>query len=378
MFENNQNIRCNFCVLSSQFENLKFNCEGRCNACSSAEILYKEFQKKQDREKDLFEKKIEQIKIENSNKEYDVIVGLSGGVDSCYVAHLASKKYQLRVLALHIDSGWNTELAIGNIERMITALNIDLRTIVIDWESIREVQRAFMLSGVLCQDIPQDHAYFASIYKFIIESQLKYFFSGVNFLTENISPAGWGHPYMDARHIKAIYQQFRRNHGINKFPFFSLFDLIENKQLRGRIDVLKPLDINNYNKQKAKLDLKNLYGWRDYGEKHSESQFTKFYQEIYLPKKFKINKEELHLSSLIVSEQITRQQAIKVLETPQEKSENNVLEFVGRKLEFTPEELMALLEKPGTKHNKFANNIALYSAVSNASKMFNYCKLLMR
>lgn len=361
--------RCVFCVLSNQFEGLKFNTRGRCNACVDAEARYIEHLREYKKKSNQFNQKIKQIKILNSNKKYDVVVGLSGGVDSCYVAHLAAKKYQLRILGLHVDSGWNTEVAISNIERIVTALDIDLHTIVIDWESLKEIQRAFMLSSVLCQDIPQDHAYFASIYNFMIKSKLKYFLSGVNFLTENISPPNWGHPYMDARHIKAIYKKFGRHHHLNEFPLFSLFDLIKNKQIKGLIDVLKPLDVNDYNKAAAKAELQKLYGWRDYGGKHSESQFTKFYQEVFLPKKFKVNKEELHLSSLIVSNQLTRQEAVKILEMQKENFESDALDFVARKLDFSTKELSTLINEPGAKHTDFDNSIKLYNTVSNAAKI---------
>ena len=257
---------------------------------------------------------VERIKSENADKEYDCIIGLSGGADSSYLA-LKIKELGLRPLVVHVDGGWNSELAVSNIEKIINYCGWDLETCVIDWPEMRDLQVSFLKSGIANQDVPQDHAFFAALYSYAVKNKIKYVLSGGNIATESIFPKSWHHSAMDARSLKSIHRKYG-SIKLKKFPtisfwrYYFYFPFIKNMK------VIRFLNFMPYNREIAIRELEEKIGWRNYGRKHGESIFTKFFQNYYLLQRFGYDKRKPHLSSMILAGEITRKDALRELEKP--------------------------------------------------------------
>jgi len=355
---------CSFCVMDSSFPELRFDVSGQCDACKRALALKDRVWIRGAEGKVRLERMVDILKTQGKRKPYDAIVGLSGGIDSAYLAHFAVRELGLRILAVHVDAGWNSVQAVRNIGRIVRALDLDLYTYVVEWSDIRDLQLSFLKAHVINQDIPQDHAFFSTLYRVGQKFRIDYFLSGVNFATENTAPRGYGPSYMDARHIHAIHSRF----GTKPFQAFSPMSLSEYlwlTRISKRPKQVKPLNLMDYDKEVARQILKREYGWEDYGPKHSESRWTKFYQEIYLPRKFGIDKRRIHLSSMIVAGSLTREEALKMLDkpmlTPQE--ERQQMKFVAKKLAISLDELENLIDAPGVDHQSYPNNKWLFEAL---------------
>lgn len=299
---------------------------------------------------------VDELRIAGRGGQYDAMIGLSGGVDSAYLAHLVVQKLGLRVLAVHVDGGWNSVHAVRNIELLVRKLDLDLHTFVVEWPEMRDIQLAFLRASVVNQDVPQDHAFFSTLYRTAMRYRISHFLSGVNFASESVTPPQWGHTYMDARHIRAIQRRF----GVGKlrdYPFMGLPEFMWHTRVTRRLAVHRPLNYFAYDKERAKIELEREYGWQNYGGKHHESRFTKFYQEIYLPRKFGFDKRRLHLASLVVSGQLTRAQALAELELPISTPEQvrRDVRFVAKKLQVTPDELERLIDLPPVDHLAYPN-----------------------
>jgi N-acetyl sugar amidotransferase len=310
----------------------------------------------------MLEEIFNKIKKEGRGKEYDCIIGLSGGVDSSYLAYLAVKN-GLRPLVVHIDCGWNSELAVKNIENIIKKLNLELHTFVVDWEEMKDLQRSFFKASVPDQDIPQDHAIFAALAMFAIQNNIRYLLSGQNYSTESINPQGWGHQAMDYRHLKSVHSKFGE-HRLKKYPHVTFFKRYIYLTTIKRIHVLNPLNLVDYRKDKVIEILQRELGWNYYGGKHYESRFTRFFQSYYLPHKFNIDKRRSHLSSLIISGQMTREEALLRMENPPyiENEIMNDIEYIAKKLDWSMEEFMEVINLPPQSHKLFPNNDKLFSA----------------
>lgn len=298
---------------------------------------------------------LQKVKAYGEGKRYDCIIGLSGGVDSSFVA-VKAVEWGLRPLAVHVDAGWNSELAVMNIEQICKRLGLDLVTHVVDWEVMQDMQLAFLRSNLANQDVPQDHAFFAALYGYAIKAGIKYIISGSNFATESILPQSWGYDAMDATHIKAIHARFgRRKWG--DFPVVSFFNLYFRYPLLLKMEVLRPLNYIPYNKEEAIRILERDYGWRYYGGKHYESRWTRFFQAYYLPHKFGYDKRKAHLSSLVVSGQISRDEALQELRKPlyDEKLLAEDKAFVAKKLGISLQELETLIAEPTRHYTEFPN-----------------------
>lgn len=348
---------CSVCVLDDSMAGTVFDASGQCSACTSA-MVRKPFEWHTGPEgRGMLDERIRRVIQDGKGKPYDCIIGLSGGLDSAYLALLLRRIYpDLRMLAIHVDGGWNSEPAVRNIESLVRGLDLDLRTNVIEWAEMQDLQRAFLRSGVLNQDIPQDHAFFASLYHTAAEYGIRWFLSGVNFSSECVNPT-WNFPAIDLRHLLDIHRRFGE-HPLRTFPKFTLAQLIVRKYILKSLNILDPLNYINYDRRVALQELRDSVGWRDYGEKHCESRWTKFYQEIYLPKKHGFDKRRMHYASLIVSGQLTRQEALKNLESPpcDPSRERHDIRYIAKKLEMGSSELEAIISAPPIDHFVYAHN----------------------
>jgi N-acetyl sugar amidotransferase len=301
---------------------------------------------------------IDAVKQYGSGRKYDCIIGLSGGVDSSFLAAKVAQ-WGLRPLVVHVDGGWNSELAVMNIEQICRRLDLDLVTHVVDWEEMREMQLSFLRSNLANQDVPQDHAFFAALYGYAEKSGIKYVMSGGNFATESILPASWGYDAMDATHLRSIRKIFG-SRPMGKFPVVGFFDYYVKYPFLLKMEVLRPLNFLPYSKQGAIEVLERDYGWRYYGGKHYESRWTRFFQAYYLPYKFGYDKRKAHFSSLIVSCQMTREQALEALSEP--LYDPQLLEddkrFICKKLRISMEEFERLMAEPARHFSEFPNHQA--------------------
>lgn len=363
---------CKFCVMDDGFFPLTFDGKGVCSVCRSAkDRVDLEWDKGVEGKRRLAKMALD-LKEQGKGLKYDVMIGLSGGIDSAYLAHYATKEMGLRVLAVHVDGGWNSVEAVRNIRRMVEKLDIDLYTHVVEWDEMRDLQLAFLKAGVFNQDIPQDHAFFSTLFRVADKFKINYFLSGVNLATENIGPKGSGPGYMDAKHIMAIHKKFGKR-PLSRYRIMPLWEYLWLTQIKRRPKVLKPLNLLDFNKDIAQELLKNKYGWEDYGAKHSESRWTKFYQEVYLPRKYDLDKRRLHLSSLIVSGSIKREQAMEILEVPitNSKDEFTQSRFISKKLNLSYQEFEQLMALPNICHMEYPNSKIFHDILMKIKRVFS-------
>ncbi len=347
---------CARCVMDTTDPNIMFDDEGVCSHCHYFQNNVVPNWFPDQRGEALLHDMIAQVKAHGKGKPYDSIIGISGGVDSSFLA-VKVAEWGLRALAVHVDAGWNSELAVKNIEQIINKTGLDLVTHVVDWEDMQELQLAFLRSNLANQDVPQDHAFFAALYRYAIKNDIKFVISGSNYATEGILPQSWGYDAMDARHLRAIHARFGTRK-LKDFPIVSFFDYHIYFPKIKKMTILRPLNYISYTKSAAIDYLERNYGWRYYGGKHYKSRWTHFFQAYYLPTKFGYDKRKAHLASLVVAREISRDEALKELDKPL-YTENELAEdkaFVAKKLGLTVEELDRLVTAPGTHYREFPNN----------------------
>lgn len=353
---------CANCVMDTSDVALTFDAAGLCSFCQRFDAVVRPNWFPNDEGKQRLTRLVEQIKAENRDREYDCIIGLSGGVDSSYAAYVARRSLGLRLLAVHVDGGWNSELAVRNIENIVKRLDIDLHTHVIDWEEMRDLQVAFLRSGVANQDVPQDHAFFAALYQFAVKNRIRWVLSGGNLATEWVLPESWGYNAMDLRHLKSIHGRFG-SIPLKTYPTCTFLEYyVLYPYLRG-MRVLRPLNFMPYTRSEALRTLEQELGYRYYGTKHGESRFTKFFQNYWLPTRFGYDKRRAHFSSLILSGQMTRAAALAELEKPIYVDANELAEdrqFIAKKLRLSEVELNGLLSMPLTDYQHYASNAWLF------------------
>lgn len=346
---------CKNCVLDDQsVPDIYFDRSGLCNYCNNFfEVISKEWFPNNVGEKKL-SKILERIRKEGKNKEYDCIIGLSGGIDSSYLT-LKAKDWNLRPLVVHVDAGWNSELAVSNIEKIINYTGFDLHTEVIDWDVMRRLQLAYLKSGLSNQDVPQDHIFFSTLYKYSIKHKINYSISGGNIATESILPNIWHGPAMDAISLKNVFKKFGTG-SLKKYQTISFFQYYIWYPFINRLTSIRPLNFMPYDKESARIELEKI-GFKNYYGKHGESIFTKFFQEYYLPIKFNIDKRKAHLSSLILSKQISREEAIKELQKPSYDKDriDETISYICKKLEISKDEFNDLLKIPNRKYEDYSN-----------------------
>lgn len=353
---------CSNCVMDTSDTQIVFDATGVCDHCIGFKRSVLPNWHPNDDGKAMFRRMIEQIKAAGEGKEFNCIMGMSGGLDSSYLLHLAVSEFGLRPLVFHVDGGWNTDIAVNNIQMLVEKLGLDLYTEVINWQEMRDFQLAFFKAGVPHLDIPQDHAFVATLYHFADKHNIKYILNGGNFATECVrNPKEWLYYGTDMAQLRDIQRQFGTR-PLKTYPFSSiLFHKVYLRYLRG-VRVVKPLNYLPYTKATAIKVLSETYGWRPYPQKHFESRFTRFYEGYWLPTRFGYDTRRVQYSSLILTGQMTREEALAKLEAPAYDTATIAedFEYIATKLGIGVAELRHYHEMPKKTYGDYKNQEWLF------------------
>ena len=356
--ENNKNYKiCSKTVMDTSDPEIKFDKEGISNYFWDFQNKIKPNWPYLHNGKEKLNKLINKIKSDGINKEFDCILGLSGGMDSSYMLHLAVNEYGLRPLVFHVDGGWNSDSAVSNINNLVDSLGVDLYTEVINWSEMRDFQLSMFKAGVPHLDIPQDMAFISVLYKFAEKYKIKHILNGGNISTESISaPVKILYWCNDLTQVKDILSKFGTV-SMRTYPFTSIYYHKIYLRYLKKIKVHKILNYIEYNKTKAENLLKTNYSWKPFSQKHFESRFTKFFEGYWLPKRFGWDMRRRQFSSLILSNQMTRENALKELEKLpyNEDKIKQDFKYIATKLGITPEELKNYLSSEKKYYYNYKN-----------------------
>jgi len=368
---------CTNCVMDTTDPGITFDDRGVCDQCNAFYQHVIPNWHTDERGWQALQAIVAKIKAAGKGKDFDCIMGMSGGVDSSYLTYIAKEKLGLRPLVFHVDAGWNSQAAVNNIEQLVDRLGLDLYTEVIDWEEMRDLQLAFFKSGLPHIDLPQDHAFFATMYKFATKHRIKYILTGANFSTECIrNPLEWFYYGTDLVQIMDVHGQF----GTRPLKNFPLSGILRHKiyltYFKG-MRVVRPLDYVPYVKDEAIQFLVKEFGWQTYPQKHFESRFTKFFEGYWLPTKFGFDTRRVQFSSLIVTKQMTREQALEKLKQPSYDKATIAqdFEYVATKLGISIGELQGYLNAPNKSYRDYKSQLKLFLV---GAKVMNWLGLERR
>ena len=354
---------CSNCVMDTSDSKITFDEKGVCDHCNTyfTDILPKWHT--DDKGHRALEEIIAKIKKEGEGKDFDCLMGMSGGIDSSYLLYVMKEKYGLRPLVFHVDAGWNSQIAVNNIERLVDGLGLDLYTEVINWEEIKDLQLAFFKSGVSHVDTPQDHSFFATMYKFASKHKIKHILTGGNYSTECVrNPLEWMYYQSDSIQLKDIYKK----HGTGELKDYPISNILWHKvylpYIKG-IKLIRPLDFVPYNKDEAMQLLVDKFGYQKYPQKHFESRFTRFYEGYWLPLKFGFDTRKVQYSSLILTDQMTREEALESLSKPayDPKTIKQDFEYIATKLGISVEELQSYMDAPNKTYKDYKSQDSIYN-----------------
>jgi N-acetyl sugar amidotransferase len=347
---------------------IEFFNDGRCTCCRHYDEVSVKDLHSDDAGNAALLNLVKEIKAKGQGREYDCLIGVSGGVDSSYVAYLVAKQFKLRTLAIHLDNGWNSELAVANVEQLVRRLGIDLITHVLDWNEFKDIQKSFIKSGISNIEIPTDHAIWAILLKTASKMNIPFVIAGNNVVTESIMPISWLYGSKDSVLIKGIHKRFGSKK-MKTYPNLSTFDYVYYLIIKG-IRWVPILNYINFNKSEAKKFLIDELGWRDYGGKHYESIFTRFFHSSYLIDRFGFDLRKSYLSALICSGQMNRADAIHELTFPPASSEilKRDLEYVLKKLNITENEYNIIMSEPTKTYRDYPNSELLWKRFSSFVK----------
>ena len=353
---------CTNCVMDTTDSKIVFDENGVCDHCNDFYNNVKPNWHTDAKGRADLEVIVKKIKQDGEGRDFDCIMGMSGGADSSYLLHMAVKEFGLRPLVFHVDGGWNSDTAVHNINVMIDKLGLDLFTEVINWEEMKDFQLTFLKSGLPNIDIPQDHAFVATLYDFAAKYNIKYIGNGGNISTECVrNPLEWIYYGTDMTLIKDLRKQFSQN-PMKTYPFSSVLRHKFYLRYIKKVQVVKPLNYFPYIKTEAVKFLEDEYNWKAPEQKHFESRFTKFYEGYWLPKKFGYDTRKVQLSSLILTEQMDRDEALTVLKEPAITDEDakHDFEYVATKLGISVDELKIYFNQPNKTHKDYKNQESMF------------------
>jgi N-acetyl sugar amidotransferase len=363
---------CKNCVMDSSDSKITFDDNGVCDHCVTFKNFIQPFWHTDERGKMKLEELIKKIKKEGQGKDFDCMMGMSGGIDSSYLLYKMVTEFGLRPLVFHVDAGWNSQIAVNNIERLVDGLGLDLYTQVINWEEIKDLQLAFFKSGVPHIDVPQDHAFFATMYKFASKYKIKTILTGGNYSTECVrNPLEWMYYQSDSIQLNDIYKK----HGTGKLSDYPVTNILWHKiwlpYFKG-IKLYRPLDFIPYNKDEAMETLVEKFGYQKYPQKHFESRFTRFYEGFWLTQRFGYDTRKVQFSSLILTNQMTREEALEKLqnESYTEEQIKEDFEYVSNKLGITTEELWSYFHAPKKTFKDYKSQENIYNFGATLLKIF--------
>lgn len=370
---------CSNCIMDTSDSNITFDEKGWCDYCNNYHKNIVPNWHPDERGQAELMQMIERIRREGKGKAHDCIIGLSGGVDSSYVAYLA-KQFGLRPLLFHVDAGWNSQQAVNNIEKMVDGLGFDLHTEVVNWQEMQDLQLAFFKAQVPHIDTPQDHAFFASLYNFAAKNDVKYILTGANYSTECVrEPLEWHYHASDLTQMRDIHRRF----GKRKLKTFPQCDILKFKLyyrfIKG-VKVVKPLNCVPFIKEDAMQLLVDTFGWQKYAHKHYESRFTRFYEGYWLPTKFGFDKRRAHFSSLILTGQLKRQDALEkiAVKAYDEATVAQDFEYIATKLGLTVAELKALMDGKNKSYRDYKSSMPVIDLGTKVLRLLGVQRAIIR
>jgi len=361
---------CSNCVMDTSDPKISFDANGVCDHCRTFYGHTLPNWHTDERGERALTAMVERIRKAGKGKEFDCIIGMSGGIDSSYLTYVAKEKLGLRPLVFHVDAGWNSQIAVNNIEKIVDGLGLELYTEVINWEEMKDLQLAFFKSGVSHIDAPQDHAFFATMYKFAVKYGVKHILTGANLSTECVrNPVDWMYYQSDSTQLRDIHARF----GTRPLKTFPITSILWHKlylPLFKRIKVEKPLNHVPYVKEEAVRLLSERFGWQPYPQKHFESRLTRFYEGYWLPRKFGYDTRRVQFSSLILTGQMSREEALEKLKQPpyDEATIHQDFEFVATKLGISVAELQSYMDAPNRSYRDYRNQAWIYNIGANVMK----------
>lgn len=372
---------CSRTIMDTSDPKIGFDINGESDYCKNFDLYIKPNWHTDARGYDELMRVSQKIKNDGKGRDFDCIIGLSGGLDSSYTAYIAKEVMGLRPLLFHVDAGWNTDQAVGNIEKLVDGLNLDLYTEVINWEEMKDLQVSFLKSQIADQDMPQDIAFFSALYLFARKNKIKYVLTGGNYSTECCrEPENWGaYPGIDKRLILDIHRRFGRK----ELKTFPIVDILMYKVFYRYVlgmQVFRPLNHVPYIKLDAEKLLKEKFGWQSFQHKHHESRFTRFFEDFWMPKKFGYDKRRAHFSSLILTGQMTRDEALERISRPELDEHTQMQEFryVAHKLDLSEDQLHAVLAGPNKTYKDYKNKRGLIGLGASIMQRFGLERRLFR
>ena len=371
---------CVNCVMDTSDSLISFDECGICEYCNNYNQNIVPHWETGEQGMRYIQSRMAKIKADGKGRDFDCLIGLSGGVDSSYLTYIAKEKFGLRPLLYHVDAGWNSQEAVNNIEKLVDGLGLDLYTEVVNWPEMRDLQLAFFKAGVPHLDTPQDHAFFAGLYNFAAKNKVKYILTGANYSTECVrEPLEWHYHASDLRQLRDIHSRFGKL-PLKSFPLAGILKFKVFYRFVKGVQVVKPLNYIPYYKETAMQELVERFGWQRYPHKHYESRFTRFYEGYWLRKKFGYDKRRAHFSSLILTGQLSRADALEQLAQdpyPPEQVKQD-FEYIATKLGITEAELQAMFDAPNKTYRDYANMMPVMDLGAKVFRLLGLQRAVMR